>query len=277
MDSIIKSITDLNGCKFDLAGEEHWNSIWAREREKRFDLRSYYDYRLSQLFNKFIASGSRILEVGCGGSAWLPYFAKHLKCEVWGIDYSEPGVALASRNLKIENVSGTVVLGDVFETKDIPECYFDVVWTGGFVEHFDDISVVIRKLATFLKPKGTIITLVPNLDGFIGALHKTVDRKIYDTHSKIDPKMLDEFHLNADLEVILGADYFGVFSIGVVNFNRFRSRLPRVCNNLFWLGMVLLQQGICLPFRILRFHRESRLFSPWILGIYRLCKECDPS
>lgn len=265
-----KSNSPHNKRPADLAGTRYWNSIWDRENSKHVDLRSYYDFRLSRYFHQLIKPGSRVLEVGCGGSVWLPYFAKYLQCEVWGIDYSESGVALALSNLAVEDVSGKVVLGDVFDDHEIPQGHFDILWSCGFVEHFSDPQFVVRKLSKFLKPGGIMITLVPNLEGFVGWLHKVVDREVYEAHIKIDRKMLDAIHSNAGLEVVMSAQYLGVFSIGVVNFNRFRARLPRYFDAIFWLGVLSIQQGICLPFRVLDFHPETKLFSPWIIGAYRL-------
>lgn len=210
------------------------------------------------------------MEVGCGGSVWLPYFGKYLKCEVWGIDYSESGVSLALRNLEAEGVSGTIIMGNLFDNQELPKRFFNIVWSSGFIEHFKDTRYAVGKLSKFLKPGGVIITLVPNLGGVVGRFHKVVDRVVYDTHIKIDPQILDAVHTNAGLEAVVSARYLGVFSIGVVNFNRFRALLPRCVDALFWAGVLGIQQSICLPCRILDFHPETKFFSPWIIGAYRL-------
>jgi SAM-dependent methyltransferase len=210
------------------------------------------------------------LEIGCGGSVWLPYFAKHMQCEVWGIDYSAPGVDLCLDNLRAEGVSGNIILGDVFDSSGIPQRSFDVLWTAGFIEHFKNVGWVIGRLAEYLKPGGVMITLVPNLYGFVGWLHRTVDQKVFNAHIKIHPEMLDRLHSEAGFEILSRAQFFGIFSIGVVNFNRFRAQLPGILDAVFWSSILIIQQSICLPFRLLGFHPETRWFSPWILGIYRL-------
>ena len=259
----------------NLAGMEHWDFVWKRVGVNRVNLRSYYDYRFARLFHTLITQGSKVLEVGCGGSVWLPYFARYLQCEVWGIDYSEPGVSLALSNLEAEGVSGTIVLGDVFNNHEVPPCFFDVVWSAGFIEHFNDIQWVVGKLAKYLKPGGMMITLVPNLDGFIGWLHRVVAPKVYQAHVKINPEMLDNLHTGVGLEVLSQAHYFGVFSIGVVNFNHFRARLPRLFDVIFWSTILVTQQSMCFPFRLLNFHPETILFSPWIIGVYHLPQSED--
>jgi 2-polyprenyl-3-methyl-5-hydroxy-6-metoxy-1,4-benzoquinol methylase len=167
------------------------------------------------LFNQFIAPRSNVLEVGCGGSVWLPYFAKHLKCKIWGIDYSKYGVALVLRNLKEEKVSGNIILGDVFDNHDVPKHFFDVIWSAGFIEHFNETQLIIKRLTTYLKPRGMMITLVPNLEGFVGWLHKVIDLRVYQAHVKISPKKLDALHREAGLEILSPASYFGVYRVFV--------------------------------------------------------------
>jgi SAM-dependent methyltransferase len=263
-------MTGQSGHLKDLAGREYWNVLWERGYARRYNPRSYYDYRLSKLFHQLITPNSRVLEIGCGSSRWLPYFAKSLQCEVWGIDYSTAGVALAQRNLEAERVAGTIIVGDAFDNHQLPQKYFDVIWSGGFVEHFADVSSVVRQLSAYLRPNGLMITAIPNLEGCIGWLHRVVDRQVYEAHVKIPPHILDAAHSRVGFEPVLPAGYLGVFSIGVVNFNRFRKRLPRSLDRLLWLGVLAIQQGFCLPCRICDVHPESKSFSPWIIGAYRL-------
>jgi SAM-dependent methyltransferase len=179
-------------------------------------------------------------------------------------------VALTQRHFEADRVTGTIILGDAFDNHQLPQQYFDVIWSGGFVEHFADLSSVVRKLSAYLKPNGLMITLIPNLEGCIGWLHRVVDRQVYEAHVKISPQVLDAAHRSVGFEPVLPSGYFGVFSLGVVNFNRFRRRLPRFLDRLLWLGVLAIQQGICFPCRICDVHPESKSFSPWIIGAYRL-------
>ena len=45
-------------------------------------------------------SDQKLLEIGCGGSAWLPYLAKESGFEVYGIDYSELACQQAAQVLE---------------------------------------------------------------------------------------------------------------------------------------------------------------------------------
>lgn len=253
----------------DLAGASYWDHIWMRERSRRFSTWSFYDYRFDLVFQRLIPRGSRVLEVGCGNSRWLPHFARRYGCEVWGVDYSEPGVALAKRNLEVDGVDGRIVLGDALVNGLIPEGYFDVLVSFGLVEHFSSASWVIRTMARYLKVGGIMVTSVPNLSGFVGWLHRAADQSVFQAHVVMRPCELDAAHGLAGLEVAVPATYFGVFSLGVVNFNRVRSFLAPWFDKILWTSVIIFQQVICAPFRVCGLYPETAIFSPWILGAYR--------
>jgi len=253
----------------DLAGTLYWDRLWRRSAGQRVDLRSYYAYRLARLFRRFVAPGARVLEVGCGGSVWLPYLADRHGAEVWGVDYSPAGVALARANLAAAGVAGTVVFGDAFDAPQVPRRSFDVVWSNGFVEHFADVAAAVAALACYLRPGGIMITLVPNLEGGVGWLHRVIDPEVYAAHVRVSPRLLDHAHRRAGLRGVAPARFFGVFSLGVVNFTRLRRRLPARLDAVLWRTLVGIQQAVCLPWRLLHVAPESRLLSPYVVGVYQ--------
>jgi SAM-dependent methyltransferase len=50
---------------------------------------------------------------------------------------------------------------DFFQT--VPVRKYDLVFSGGFVEHFDDHELVVKKHAEWAKPGGLVVIIVPNL------------------------------------------------------------------------------------------------------------------
>jgi SAM-dependent methyltransferase len=118
----------------DIATVEHWESVWRRKfRVRPISQRNYYDTRFCRLFAPLVTARSRVLEVGCGGSRWLPYFDCFLNCEVWGIDYSLKGLNLAKRNL-LATSACRLVLGDFFDERLLPKNYFDLIYSLGFID-----------------------------------------------------------------------------------------------------------------------------------------------
>ncbi len=142
-----------------------------------------------------------VVEVGCGGSVWLPYFRKVLGWRAAGVDYSPRGCALARRVLNRAGVDVPIHCCDLFAP--LPELIeaFDAVVSFGVVEHFVPTSHVISAMARFIRPGGVVVTMVPNMVGWLGALQKQLNRSIYEQHVPLSPALLADAHADAGLEV----------------------------------------------------------------------------
>ena len=92
----------------------------------------------------------------------------------------------------------------------------------GVVEHFEDTANCLKSCAKFLKPGGTLITLVPNIPSIIGLIQKYVDRKVYDVHKPLTKKKLSKSHQEASLR-LRKCEYFMSINLSVVNSGSFSS------------------------------------------------------
>lgn len=210
----------------DKAGKDYWNDSWASsdipDAVNPADMRlgNYVNRRFHQLFlqlfDKSETSSMRLLEIGCAKSAWLPYFAKEFGFKVCGLDYSPIGCQMATKVLQSNGVEAEVVCADFFAPPESMLGAYDVVVSFGVVEHFDDTAACLRAVSAFLKPGGMLITNIPNMVGWIGAIQKAVNKPVYDIHQLINPHRLREAHELAGLTV-LDCGYFVCTSFGVNN------------------------------------------------------------
>jgi SAM-dependent methyltransferase len=236
----------------DKATQVYWNSLWS----KRILLKSaspykrgplnHTDIRFHMLFEKWLSGfeGASLLELGCAGSQWLPYFSEEYNLSVSGLDYSKLGCEHARIILKQKGVYGTIVEGDLFDPPLFMTNFFDMVVSFGLVEHFEDTVKCLVACSRFLKLGGLIITIIPNMPGCTGSLQKVFDRKVYDMHVPLDRKILRQSHINAGLDVLF-CDYFLFFRI-ITNFSRMQLNHPLlwrflkipifVFNVIGWLG-----------------------------------------
>jgi len=157
-----------------------------------------------------------LLEIGCAKSAWLPYFAKEFGFSVCGLDYSPTGCQMTKKVLQVNGVEAEIVCADFFMPPENMLGAFDVVVSFGVVEHFDDTAACLKAVSSFLKPGGLLITNIPNMTGWIGAIQKSLNKPVYDIHQLIDPARLRRAHEHAGLEVV-ECDYFVCTSFGVNN------------------------------------------------------------
>ncbi|WP_439816318.1 class I SAM-dependent methyltransferase [Zavarzinia sp. CC-PAN008] len=204
--------------------------------------------------------GRRMIEIGCGGSGWLPYFKRYWGFDVSGLDYSDEGVATARAVLAKAGIDGTIVQGDMFAPPPDLLTRFDLVWTNGLVEHFDDPVAALRALSRFLAPGGLMVTLVPNMTGPIGTLQRLADRDIYDIHVVHTPESLAAAHAAAGLRVVRCRHWLAA-NWGVVNFGSWehgRAILP----------LAVAKRAASLPFwaaESMGALRPNRFTSPYIV------------
>ena len=115
-----------------------------------------------------------------------------------------------------EGVRGRIVRADLFEPPGDLVDAFDVVFSMGVIEHFDNTEDCCRALNRFLKDRGTAITVVPNLAGFPGWIQKRINRPVYDLHKILDARSLRIAHERAGFETA-ECGFFMSTNFGVLN------------------------------------------------------------
>jgi cyclopropane fatty-acyl-phospholipid synthase-like methyltransferase len=194
----------------DLAGREHWDGEWlARELPAPIDpdlpgAWNEPNRRLHRLVQDAIAlGGGRFvtgLEIGCAGSAWLPYLSTVHGLAPTGLDYSALGCRQASEVLHRAGVAGSIVCADLFRPPGMGRS-FDLVLSLGVVEHFAATDDCIRAVAAYARPGGVVLTVVPNIAGSRGRLQRWFDRDLYEKHVPLTARRLADAHRAAGLEV----------------------------------------------------------------------------
>lgn len=112
-----------------------------------------------------------ILEVGCGEGVFGKIVKSRQKCEYWGIDLNLKSTEQASKFLD------KVLIGDFLEIlHQLPEKYFDAIVFNDVIEHFIDPFGLLQRLKTILKPKGYVISSIPNVR-FLGNLWELLIKK----------------------------------------------------------------------------------------------------
>lgn len=229
-DMKISSLTGLpQSSNGDKAGRSYWDQFYnPRDALRAVDpsdgsLKNFVERRFHQFFMGVFSSmrGKDLLEVGCGGSRFLPYFSKQFGLNVSGMDYSAPGCAAASKLLESEGVPGRVICADVFNTPAELWRRFDVAVSFGLVEHFTETANCVSAIAKLVKPGGLVVTFVPNLAGSVGYLQRVMDRRVFEKHLQLDRNLLERAHLDAGLDII-ECKYFTFVNFSVNNINSLR-------------------------------------------------------
>ncbi|MBP6730891.1 MAG: class I SAM-dependent methyltransferase [Chitinophagales bacterium] len=208
----------------DKAGEKYWTKVWKEsDLAQRINVHTKsvneYPYRIlhtfyEELFKNYKTEGKTLVEIGCGNSAFLGYFAQEFGFKVSGIDYSELGCEQSRRILQRDGIKGDILLVDAFNPPAELKEKYDFVCSFGVAEHFTDTAKTLEAFSYFLKPGGILITSVPNVVGATGFLQKLMNKPVYDIHVPMDKPYLEEANKKAGL-TLLKSRYFVSISFAV--------------------------------------------------------------
>ena len=234
----------------DKAGKSYWDCTWehADLPETINPLQSGPDHYIDRKFHDFFervfagieTKNGKLLEIGCARSVWLPYFAKEFGFRVYGIDYSEKGCQRATQLLSNQGIKGEIVCADFFSPNESMIREFDVVISFGVLEHFQDTQNCISAFSQYLKPKGIMITNIPNFTGLVGLIQRLMNRNVFNIHVPLSLAEVVEAHRKSRLELI-SCDYFLAVNFGVVNFENLKGSIAYkwILQSFCWLNRII--------------------------------------
>jgi SAM-dependent methyltransferase len=172
-----QSICDPAG---DAAGKNYWNSIWNELPPVPLYEGPVYEHH--SVLSRFLsnAGGGNAIEIGCAPGNYMIYLNKEFGYRVDGLDYSD-NMEYVRANLSYNGIQDAELFSaDFFQTA--PAKQYDLVFSGGFVEHFDNHELVVKKHAEWAKPGGLVIIIVPNLTHIHRSLCGWFDPEVLRVH-----------------------------------------------------------------------------------------------
>lgn len=150
------------------------------------------------------------LEIGCFPGRYLALMGD-LGFELNGVDLTpRTDTEMAAWLLNCGYSTGQLVRGDFFTWE--PHRTFDLVYSNGFIEHFEDWPKALRRHAELVAPGGTLLVAVPNFAGSLQKfLHQKLDDRNFGRHfiPSMDPSLWVK-ELGPDFQ-IEWQGYFGRF------------------------------------------------------------------
>lgn len=121
---------------------KYWDQYWLDNGKKITLFNSFVSiarkYYFAKAFARFIAKhydikGKAICEIGVGTGLTLNYLKKMGAGQSVGIDYSQEAIKLA----KSQDYGCEFILGDAFNLTKVADKQFDLVYSLGFLEHYN--------------------------------------------------------------------------------------------------------------------------------------------
>ena len=145
-------------------------------------------------------TGSRALDIGCGGGFLAEEFAR-LGCRVVGVDPSAVSIHSARRHAYATGLDIDYRVGSG-EQLPVGDGEFDIAYCCDVLEHVDDLAAVIRETSRALKPTGVFLfdTINRTRSSKLLAIKvmqewratRLIDTAVHDWDMFIKPRELDE-------------------------------------------------------------------------------------
>lgn len=143
--------------------QQYWEKYYSKSTVDKMNVEricGVYSKYWDLLFSLVSRDRPSFLEIGAYPGRYLAYVADRYKVLPYGLDFNQD----MSKVEQAMNVFGVkeynYIQGNFFEFQ--PKEQFDVVYSNGFIEHFENFDEVLDKHAEWTKPGGAIMIMIPN-------------------------------------------------------------------------------------------------------------------
>lgn len=242
--------------------DEYWRAIELPAEVVRSDDHSHNE--ILSVLDRYVprGDGRSALEIGGAPGQYLAYLARTKGYEAHLLDYSETGCAKSRENFALLGLPLEVYHADLFaeDLHGVPR--FDLVFSLGFIEHFGDLTEVIRAHTELLKPGATLVVGCPNFRGISGKALRRVAPELLAQHNleTMDLDTWDSFESEIGLTRVFRG-YVGGFQPALFN----RAETKSAINSAIRAASVAL--GVLTRPRVFK-RINSPAFSHYAIGVY---------
>lgn len=136
-----------------------WNQDWVSHPDVADSLDAptlpnFIDRLKLEFLGRDLPRSGRALEVGCGSARLLARMGRAAPLELVALDPTPNSLAVVERTAAIAGVRMQRVSGDA-RALPFPDGSFDLVLSGGLLEHFPEPEGVLAEMVRILRPGGT--------------------------------------------------------------------------------------------------------------------------
>lgn len=245
----------------DKAGQEYWESVWdTKQTIEKMDI-SYYTHKLlHSLYGKYLNfdKDKTICEIGCSMSQNLLYFHDNFGYQINGIDYDKKSALKTKIIYQNMGYESNIYHRDFFDNTHFPK--YDILVSFGVFEHFENLDKSIKHTLNYINEGGTIITMIPNMNGIVGFLQKMLNKKVYDIHIPYTKEEILEAHEINGYKTLF-CDYYGLYQGGVINISGVKYE------NIIRKILAIPGKPIYFINRLLNIRTDCKYISPYIIYI----------
>ena len=161
-----------------LTDRNHWEKYWRNYEYEKIPDNVVYRNFINRLQHK-----NSFLEIGGFPGINAAFFYKHVCKDVSLLDFYIDKQLVNKleiyNKLPIDTIKCIESDFFKFETNNT----YDIVFSSGFIEHFDDTNDVIDRHVRLLSNNGCLLIILPNFRGLNGWLQYVFDRENFSVHN----------------------------------------------------------------------------------------------
>ncbi len=244
-----------------------WDKYWDKQNRKlKKGWISLQVIALQKVFHQYLPVNEnwQVLEIGGAYGAYLMYLARHFNYRIHSLDYSSTGNETTRKIFQEAGIEIRIFERDLFsDLSDLP--LFDLVYSLGFIEHFENPIPVIEKHLSLLKPGGILMIGVPNLTGIYQKVLNQTAPSFKESHNLeiMDIEKWGIFERQCGIEPIYKT-YIGGFE--PLNIKKLENNRP--FSIFLYYIVTFLTVILSFNFSFLR-KINSKFLSGYMIGIYK--------
>lgn len=167
----------------ELTNRDHWANYWSNYKYEKIPSKTLYDKYIPTL------KGDSFIEIGGFPGINAAYFYKNFCKDVTLLDFyvDKSIVGKFEQINSIPPGSIKCIESDFFLFEG--ERTYDIVFSMGFIEHFENTKDVIDRHIRLLSENGRLLIILPNLRGLNGWVQWLFDRQNLYSHNLESMKM----------------------------------------------------------------------------------------
>jgi SAM-dependent methyltransferase len=250
-----------------LTSKNFWETYWEQKPGKKNAKRPTLSIlELHKTFDRYLPRVKDLmaLEIGGAEGEYLLYMTRTYGYKAHSLDYSSAGNKQTLETFRKAGLPVTVYERDLFaDNSDLP--LFDLVFSLGFIEHFENTVQVVEHHLKLVKPGGILLLGVPNYAGFYKNVLQRLAPSIYSTHnvSSMNLNNWKIFTVRFGLTPVFEG-YIGGFE----PLNMKKIEKNSTINRIIYFIIQVLTVCFSFNFRFLRKYNSSWI-SSYLMGIYR--------
>jgi hypothetical protein len=162
----------------NITDQAYWDAYWAHYRYDKIPNKVVFEKFMPQL-----SRGENFIEIGGFPGVFAAWFYKHGVRDVTVLDFHMNSDIVR----EFEKINGLpensirCIHTDFFAFSSQKK--YDVVFSSGFIEHFQDTRDVIQRHVNLLSENGQLLILIPNFLGLNGKIQRRFDRANLEAHN----------------------------------------------------------------------------------------------